>query len=203
MVAFAAHARPAAIVLDLQHGLWERGTVEAAIASAGNVPVITRCADNTPAVIAQALDAGAASVLVPLIETVDDARRALDASRYPPHGSRSAGGVRPLLGGIAAMLNAGAQVAVGLMIETVTGVENAAAIAAQPGVDYLLIGTGDLALSRGTSDPDVIARDCARVLAAARERGCPAASIPAAPRRRARPMARATAWRWRPATLTC
>ena len=64
------------------------------------------------------------------------------------------------------MLNAGAQVAVGLMIETVTGVENAAAIAAQPGVDYLLIGTGDLALSRGTSDPDVIARDCARVLAA-------------------------------------
>ena len=131
----------------------ERGTVEAAIASAGNVPVITRCADNTPAVIAQALDAGAASVLVPLIETVDDARRALDASRYPPHGSRSAGGVRPLLGGIAAMLNAGAQVAVGLMIETVTGVENAAAIAAQPGVDYLLIGTGDLALSRGTSDP--------------------------------------------------
>lgn len=189
MVAFAAHARPAAIVLDLQHGLWERGTVEAAIASAGNVPVITRCADNTPAVIAQALDAGAASVLVPLIETVDDARRALDASRYPPHGSRSAGGVRPLLGGIAAMLNAGAQVAVGLMIETVTGVENAAAIAAQPGVDYLLIGTGDLALSRGVR-PDVIARDCARVLAAARERGCPAASIPAAPRRRARPMAR-------------
>ena len=68
------------------------------------------------------------------------------------------------------MLNAGAQVAVGLMIETVTGVENAAAIAAQPGVDYQLIGTGDLALSRGTSDPDVIARDCARVLAAARER---------------------------------
>ena len=80
------------------------------------------------------------------------------APRQPP-----AGGVRPLLGGIAAMLNAGAQVAVGLMIETVTGVENAAAIAAQPGVDYLLIGTGDLALSRGTSDPDVIARDCARV----------------------------------------
>ena len=83
--------RPAAIVLDLQHGLWERGTVEAAIASTGQrVPVIARCADNTHAAIAQALDAGAASVLVPLIETVDDARRALDASRYPPRGSRSA-----------------------------------------------------------------------------------------------------------------
>ena len=48
MAEFAAHARPAAIVLDLQHGLWERGTVEAAIASTGQrVPVIARCADNT------------------------------------------------------------------------------------------------------------------------------------------------------------
>ena len=131
MAEFAAHARPAAIVLDLQHGLWERGTVEAAIASTGQrVPVIARCADNTHAAIAQALDAGAASVLVPLIETVDDARRALDASRYPPRGSRSAGGVRPLLGGVAAMLEADTQVSVGLMIETVAGVENAQAIAA-------------------------------------------------------------------------
>ena len=91
MAEFAAHARPAAIVLDLQHGLWERGTVEAAIASTGQrVPVIARCADNTHAAIAQALDAGAASVLVPLIETVDDARRALDASRY-----RRAAAARP------------------------------------------------------------------------------------------------------------
>ena len=98
---------------------------EAAIASTGQrVPVIARCADNTHAAIAQALDAGAASVLVPLIETVDDARRALDASRYPPRG-RSAGGVRPLLGGVAAMLEADTQVSVGLMIETVAGVENA------------------------------------------------------------------------------
>ena len=140
-------------------------------------------------------------MLVPLIETVDDARRWTPTATRP--GSRSAGGVRPLLGGIAAMLNAGAQVAVGLMIETVTGVENAAAIAAQPGVDYLLIGTGDLALSRGTSDPDVIARDCARVLAAAREQGLPCGIYTGSAGRRARPMARATAWRWRPATLTC
>ena len=174
MAEFAAHARPAAIVLDLQHGLWERGTVEAAIASTGQrVPVIARCADNTHAAIAQALDAGAASVLVPLIETVDDARRALDASRYPPRGSRSAGGVRPLLGGVAAMLEADTQVSVGLMIETVAGVENAQAIAALPGIDYLFIGTGDLSLSRGSSDPDVIGHDCAQVLAAARAHGLP------------------------------
>lgn len=174
MAEFAAHARAGAIVLDLQHGLWERGTLEAAISSVGrSAPVIARCADNTHQAIAQALDAGAASVLVPLIETVDDARRALAAGRYPPCGTRSAGGVRPLLAGINAMLEADRHVALGMLIETAAGVENVEAIAALPGIHYLFIGTGDLSLSRGTNDPDVIGRDCARVLAAASARGLP------------------------------
>ncbi|ASC65083.1 aldolase [Achromobacter denitrificans] len=174
MAEFAAHARPGAIVLDLQHGLWERGAIEAAVSAVGrNVPVIARCADHTHQAIAQALDAGAASVLVPLIESADDARRAVAAGRYPPCGTRSAGGVRPLLGGIDAMLEADRHVAIGLLIETVAGVENVEAIAALPGVDYLFIGTGDLSLSRGTADRDVIGRDCARVLAAAKANGLP------------------------------
>lgn len=174
MAEFAVHAKPGALVLDLQHGLWERGTLEAAIgAAAQRAPVIARCAENAHAAIAQALDAGAASVLVPLVETVDDARRAVDACRYPPHGRRSGGGVRPLLAGIDAMLAADREVAVGLLIETVSGVENVEAIAAVPGVDYLFIGTGDLALSRGTHDPAVLQRDCERVLRAARARGLP------------------------------
>jgi 2-keto-3-deoxy-L-rhamnonate aldolase RhmA len=174
MAEFAAHAAPGAVVLDLQHGLWERGTLEAAIAAIGaRAPVIARCADNSPSVISQALDAGASSVLVPLVETVDDARRAVSAGRYPPFGTRSAGGVRPLLGGMDAMLEADRHVAIGLLIETVLGVDNVEEIAAVPGVDYLFIGTGDLSLSRGTADADVLGRDCRRILAAARERGLP------------------------------
>jgi len=171
---FAAYAAPGAVVLDLQHGLWERTTLEAAVAAIGiRAPVIARCADNSPSVISQALDAGASSVLVPLIETVDDARRAVSAGRYPPVGTRSAGGVRPLLGGIDAMLEADRHVAIGLLIETVQGVDNVEEIAAVPGVDYLFIGTGDLSLSRGTADADVLGRDCARILAAARAHGLP------------------------------
>ena len=47
MAEFAAHAAPGAVVLDLQHGLWERGTLEAAIAAVGaRAPVIARCADK-------------------------------------------------------------------------------------------------------------------------------------------------------------
>jgi 2-dehydro-3-deoxyglucarate aldolase/4-hydroxy-2-oxoheptanedioate aldolase len=174
MVEFAAHAHPDALVLDLQHGLWERGALESAIGAVGaQVPVIARCAENLHSAIAQALDAGAASVLVPLIETAADARKAVSAGRYPPAGVRSAGGVRPLLAGLEAMLSADREVAIGLMIETVEGVENVEAIAAVPGVDYLFIGTGDLGLSRGTSDSEVIGRDCERVLRAATARGLP------------------------------
>ena len=168
MAEFAAHAKPGALVLDLQHGLWERGTLESAIGVVGTqIPVIARCAENSHGAIAQALDAGAASVLVPLVETTDDARRAVLAGRYPPMGKRSAGGVRPLLAGLEAMRAADRDVAIGLMIETAEGVENVEAIAAIEGVDYLFIGTGDLALSRGTNDSQVISRDCERVLRAA------------------------------------
>jgi 2-keto-3-deoxy-L-rhamnonate aldolase RhmA len=174
MVEFAAHANPDALVLDLQHGLWERSTLESAIgAVSAQVPVIARCAENSHSAIAQALDAGVASVLVPLVETADDARRAVLAGRYPPIGTRSAGGVRPLLAGLDAMLAADREVAIGLMIETVEGVENVEAIAAVPGVDYLFIGTGDLRLSRGTSDSEVIGRDCERILRAATAHGLP------------------------------
>jgi 2-dehydro-3-deoxyglucarate aldolase/4-hydroxy-2-oxoheptanedioate aldolase len=174
LAGFAAHARPGAIVLDLQHGLWDRHSLEAAVGTAGrHVPVIARCAANTPHHIGQALDSGASSVLIPLVETAEDARSAVQAGRYPPAGVRSAGGVRPLLAGIEAMLEAGGHVAVGVMIETVQGVENVEAIAAVPGIDYMFIGTGDLALSRGTNDPEVIERDCRRVFEAAQERSIP------------------------------
>jgi 2-dehydro-3-deoxyglucarate aldolase/4-hydroxy-2-oxoheptanedioate aldolase len=174
LVEFAAHAKPGALVLDLQHGLWERTQLEAAVgAASGRVPVIARCAENSHAAISQALDAGAASVLVPLVESADDARRAVSAGRYPPFGSRSAGGVRPLLAGFDAMLAADREVAIGLLIETVQGIERIDEIAAVSDVDYLFIGTGDLSLSRGTTDAEVIQRDCERVLRAARAHGLP------------------------------
>lgn len=170
----AAHAHPAAIVLDLQHGLWGRDSLEAAVGIAGGrVPVIARCAENAPYQISQALDSGASSVLVPLVESAHEAQMAVLSSRYPPAGTRSAGGVRPLLGGVDGMLQKGAQVAVGIMIETVKGVENAESIAAVPGIDYLFIGTGDLALSRGSADSSVLEHDCLRVLQAARAKGIP------------------------------
>ncbi len=170
----AAHAQPDAVVLDLQHGLWERSTLEAAIgALTPYVPVMVRVADDAPASIGTALDAGAGAVLVPMIETAADARRIVDAGRYPPAGRRSAGGVRPLMRGIAGMRLADRHLALGALIETVRGVDEAPAICAVEGLDFVFIGTGDLALSLGDVDAAALAAHCARVRAAARAHGLP------------------------------
>jgi 2-keto-3-deoxy-L-rhamnonate aldolase RhmA len=170
----AARAQPDVLVLDLQHGLWERSTMEAAIGIVNaRLPVLVRTADHSPTAIANALDAGAAAVLVPLVETAEDARRIVEAGRYPPRGRRSAGGVRPLMLGVDAMLEADRHLALGALVETVQGVANAREICAVAGLDFVFVGTGDLALSRGDADPVGLAASCAQVRDAAHACGLP------------------------------
>lgn len=150
MVELAAKSRPDAIVIDLQHGLWERRELEAAIGLVPpEIPVILRVAENSPFAIGTALDAGAEAVMVPLVETGKQAARAVKAARYPPHGERSGGGVRPLADFVGYVRGAD-KIVVMVMIETARGVANAREIAATEGVDMVFIGTGDLALSLGT-----------------------------------------------------
>ncbi len=136
-----------AAVIDLQHGLWDPLSAHLAVSALGDVPVIARVAGIDT--IGAALDSGATGVIVPLIESADQARRAVAMAQFPPAGIRSGGGVRPLSSGFAAYVRGHAQPLIGVMIETVEGVANVAAIAATPGLDYIFIGTGDLALSIG------------------------------------------------------
>jgi 2-keto-3-deoxy-L-rhamnonate aldolase RhmA len=165
-----------AVVLDLQHGLWERKDLEAAIAAVpAEVPVLARVAENTPLAIGGALDAGAEGVIVPLVETRRQAARAVKAARYPPHGERSAGGARPLADFVAYHGAAERGIVVIVMIETAKGLGNAGKIAATAGVDMVFIGTGDLALSLGTfPGADQRHEDaCREVLAACRKHWTP------------------------------
>jgi kynurenine formamidase/2-keto-3-deoxy-L-rhamnonate aldolase RhmA len=177
VVELAAQARPDAIVIDAQHGLWDRKSIEDTIGIVSKAaPVLVRVAENSQGSIGQALDAGAEGVIVPLIETDLDAAAAVSAARFPPEGTRSGGGVRPLGGDFGAYYQSRLRrTVVGVMIETVRGVRQAAAIANAPGVDFVLIGTGDLAISLG-GFPHVDQRHeeaCKTVLAA-----CKAANIP-------------------------
>jgi 2-keto-3-deoxy-L-rhamnonate aldolase RhmA len=129
VVEIAAGAKPDAIVIDAQHGLFDRQTLEHAVGAASrHAGVLVRTSENTPMAIGQALDSGAEGVIVPLIELDHQAADAVAAARFPPQGHRSAGGVRPLAGDFAQYCAlANAHTVVGVMIETQRGVRNAAA----------------------------------------------------------------------------
>jgi 2-keto-3-deoxy-L-rhamnonate aldolase RhmA len=176
IIELAGAAQADAIVIDMQHGLWDRMSVEAAVGvAASSAPALVRVAENSAVAIGQALDAGAEGVIVPLVEDQAEAAEAVAAARFPPQGRRSGGGVRPLAGGFLDYYAvANERTVVGVMIETVRGAGNAAAIAQTPGVDFILIGTGDLLLSTGG---DAARRDaaCARILQACRDAGTPCA----------------------------
>jgi 2-keto-3-deoxy-L-rhamnonate aldolase RhmA len=145
----AARSKPDAIVLDMQHGLWDRAGMEAAIGIVSpDIPVIVRVAENSPYAIGSALDAGAEGVMVPLVETGKQARKAVSYVKYPPDGVRSGGGVRPL-GDFVEYVEGADKLVTIVMIETDRGVTNAKDIAGVDGVDMVFIGTGDLSLSIG------------------------------------------------------
>ncbi|MDX2482470.1 MAG: aldolase/citrate lyase family protein [Pseudodonghicola sp.] len=151
LVEIAAAAGPQAIMLDAQHGLWSREGLEwTAGQLEGRVPLLIRTADLGAPAVTSALDAGAIGVLAPMVETADQALAFVAAARFAPEGRRSGGGIRPLKSDFARYyMESRAQTVVGVMIETRAALENAEQIAAVPGLDFLFIGTGDLALSMG------------------------------------------------------
>jgi 2-keto-3-deoxy-L-rhamnonate aldolase RhmA len=150
VVELALRAEPDAVVIDMQHGLWDRRDLEAVIGLVpARIPVIVRVAENSALAIGTALDAGAEGVIVPLVESAKEARAAVRHALYPPKGKRSGGGVRPLKD-FAAYVAGADSVAVIVMIETDAGLAAAKEIAAVEGVDMIFIGTGDLSLSLGT-----------------------------------------------------
>lgn len=147
----AARGVTEAVTLDLQHGLFDHGTaVHAirAIAAHGAAPLV-RLPGTDPAWIGYALDAGAAGVIAPMVERVEDAETLVAACRYPPKGRRSHGPTRVALRPGTDAFAAAEQAVIFAMIETGEGLERCAALAAVEGLDGLFIGPGDLGLSLG------------------------------------------------------
>jgi 2-keto-3-deoxy-L-rhamnonate aldolase RhmA len=118
-----------------------------------DVPAMVRLNDHNPAIIRQVLDAGASGVIAPMVSTAAQAKSIVQAAYYPPQGQRGlASAKRQGYGGgwdQTRLLTENASVSVVLMIETQEGLHNIDAIAAQPGVDALFVGTGDLSASLG------------------------------------------------------
>jgi 4-hydroxy-2-oxoheptanedioate aldolase len=167
------------LCIDLQHGLIgnEHMRVMVQAAAIRATPVLVRVPWNEPASIMQALDAGADGVIVPMINTSDEARRAVAASRYPPLGHRSWGPLRSAMAQPGFDPSHGNEQTVCLvMIETDQAVANLDSILDVPGVDGVVVGPNDLAISHsgsnegaGTSATDVEMIN--RIAAGCRQRG--------------------------------
>jgi len=125
---------------------------------AGVVRVSSR--DELP--IKKALDAGAAGILVPQVNTADEAQMVINYSKYEPMGSRGVGLTRAHRYGLGFeyyMENANRETAVILQAESAQAVQNIDAITDVEGVDAILIGPYDLSASLGKTgkldDPEV------------------------------------------------
>jgi 4-hydroxy-2-oxoheptanedioate aldolase len=141
------------LYLDQQHsvgGLASPVEMLRATARTGTTPLV-RVAANDPVLIGRALDAGAEGVIVPTVESANDARRAASATRYAPDGIRSWGPTRSAFGLGPDPETVNGEVLCLVMIETAEGVARAKEIAGVPGVHGVYVGPGDLAVSLGLS----------------------------------------------------
>jgi 4-hydroxy-2-oxoheptanedioate aldolase len=142
---------------DLQHGLMDYSDLTSLLPAVCASPVtpLVRVAANRSDQIGKALDVGAEGVIVPMVNTVEEARSAVAACYYPPLGQRSCGPMRPaMLEGVEYLATANEQIACLLMIETEEGLRNVEEIAAVPGVTGLFVGPVDLCYGLGLSPMD-------------------------------------------------
>jgi len=140
------------INIDMQHGLIDySGAVDVMRAvSATEATITCRVPWNEPGIIGKVLDAGAMGVIIPMVNTVEQAEAAVAACRYAPLGSRSHGPIRAArVNGPDYPATANDRVACIPMIETTEALSNLDDILDVPGIDAVYVGPADLSLTLG------------------------------------------------------
>jgi 4-hydroxy-2-oxoheptanedioate aldolase len=167
------------VLIDAEHGPNDVPSVLAQLQAIAAYPVtaVVRPAIGDPVLIKQYLDLGAQNILVPMVDTAEQAAQLVRAVRYPPDGIRGVGGSLARatrwnrIDGYLA--HADDHVSLTVQIESATAVENVEKIVAVDGVDAIFLGPADLAASMGhlgeQAHPDVVAavEHCLGVAAAA------------------------------------
>jgi 2,4-dihydroxyhept-2-ene-1,7-dioic acid aldolase len=169
------------LYIDVEHNSFSLDTTSQICMAALEVGItpFVRVPTTRPEHVGRALDGGALGVIAPHIRSAEDARRVVNAAKFPPLGERSAAGGLPHLqyrsfpaSQANPALNEATMIVV--MMETVAALENVEEIAAVDGIDMMMIGTNDLTAEMGIpgqyDDPRV--RDAyERTIAACRKRG--------------------------------
>lgn len=170
------------ICIDLQHGFAGLDSLLPMVQAAActQTPALVRVPRLDAGMIGRALDAGAAGVIVPMVNSAAEARAAAAACRYPPDGIRSWGPARLTLADSEySAQRANARVHCLVMVETLDAVRNLDEIATVAGVTAVFVGPSDLAVDMGlTPRRGAIAGQHAAALAqiarTCREHGVPA-----------------------------
>ncbi|MBX3084400.1 MAG: 2-dehydro-3-deoxyglucarate aldolase [Anaerolineae bacterium] len=180
------------LLVDMEHTPVDLSTASmifAAIAdvSGGACTPLARVAHGSMYHIKHALDAGAQGVIVPMVNTAQEASDVVRFSRYPPLGERGAGGLVPHIGfgitnHVEYVKQANHEILVAIQIETREAVENIESILAVPGIDLVFIGPFDLHISLGLtptlwSDDPTFRAAITKVIAACKAHGLPYGTI--------------------------
>ncbi|MCC7165283.1 MAG: hypothetical protein IT331_22485 [Anaerolineae bacterium] len=149
-----AHAGFDYLVIETEHNGLDSAEIQEmlmAMNGADAIPFV-RIPSANPVFIQRALDIGALGIVVPLVRTAAEAEAIVRATRYPPQGTRSFGGLRAshfTFDNYDYFYRANDNLMVTLILETREAVENINEIAAVPGIDVLMFGYYDLCLSYG------------------------------------------------------
>jgi 4-hydroxy-2-oxoheptanedioate aldolase len=140
--------------IDTEHAPFGTEALDAipTLARRQGVAPMIRVAWNDPALIKKAYDIGAVAVMVPQINTAEEAARAVQYARYPPEGQRGVSPLWPLIAGEDwgnVIRTANAETVLVLQIESQEAYDNLDAIAQVPGIDVLFVGPMDLSASLG------------------------------------------------------
>lgn len=148
------------LCLDLQHGLYGIDPCIAMLQAITTAPasVIVRVPSLDAALIGKVLDAGAHGVMLPEVETGDEAANFVAACRYRPKGVRSVGAFRAqLVHGSDYGSHADHKIVRFATVETVKGMDNVKSIAATEGLHGVFFGPADLRRDskRSAAGPDI------------------------------------------------
>ncbi len=142
------------VVVDAEHGHldWRDILEHIRAAVRSDTVVLVRVAENNASLIKRALDIGADGVVVPWVESAEDLRQAISASKYPPAGRRGIGAERATCWGQCFpehVATANEEVLVIPLIESVEGMRNLSAILNVPCADVFFFGPADLSATAG------------------------------------------------------
>jgi 4-hydroxy-2-oxoheptanedioate aldolase len=145
-------------LVDGEHGPWDPTVIrrQLMVLAGTGTSAVVRVPVNADWLLKQALDMGAQSVMVPMVNSAAEARAAVAACRYPPQGVRGSGGPTMRAGGYGAIADYAAtandQICVLVQAESRAAMADLAQIAAVDGVDCVFIGPADLAADMGLRD---------------------------------------------------